>query len=124
MTTIVAYIVFKKVAEAVYLHAVWHLPFVNCQRNPTVTYNFSDLQKVYSGNRPLNTKCQLHFYTHSRYQQVTNVTSVTIFQAVKFSLFKKNNKLRVGWNLNEIWSSPLLELDFGPEKAVNLYGDL
>ena len=59
----------KKVTEAefqtvgpLYLHAVCgtsHL--TNSPRKHTVTYHFSDLQKVYSGNRQIHTKCQLQY---------------------------------------------------------------
>ena len=69
----------KKVTEAdfqtivpLYLHAVWYLPFTNSPRKHTVTYRFSDLQEVYSGNRQIHTKCQLQ-YLHP-HQQVANVT--------------------------------------------------
>ena len=58
----------KKVTEAkvqtigpLYLHAVWYLPFTNSPRKHTVTYHFSDLQEVYSGNRQIHTKCQLQY---------------------------------------------------------------
>ena len=44
-----------------YLHAVWYLPFTNSPRKNTVTYHFSDLQEVYSGNRQIHTKCQLQY---------------------------------------------------------------
>ena len=58
----------KNVTEAefqtigpLYLHAVWYLPFTNSPRKHTVTYHFSDLQEVYSGNRQIHTKCQLKY---------------------------------------------------------------
>ena len=58
----------KKVTEAefqtigpLYLHAVWYLPFTKSPRKHTVTYHFSDLQEVYSGNRQIHTKCQLQY---------------------------------------------------------------
>ena len=58
----------KKVTEAefqtigpLYLHAVWYLPFTNSPRKHTVTYHFSDLQEVYSGNGQIHTKCQLQY---------------------------------------------------------------
>ena len=44
-----------------YLHAVWYLPFTNSTRKHTVTYHFSDLQDVYSGNRQIHIKCQLQY---------------------------------------------------------------
>ena len=44
-----------------YLNAVWYLPFTNSPRKHTVTYHFSDLQEVYSGNRQIHTKCQLQY---------------------------------------------------------------
>ena len=66
LTTIVTYI--QKFTEAefqtigpLYLHAVWYLPFTNSPRKHTVTYHFSDLQEVYSGNRQIHTKCQLQY---------------------------------------------------------------
>ena len=66
LTTIVTY--FQKVTEAefqtigpLYLHAVWYLPFTNSPRKHTVTYHFSDLQEVYSGNRQIHTQCQLQY---------------------------------------------------------------
>ena len=66
LMTIVTYL--QNVTEAefqtigpLYLHAVWYLPFTNCPRKHTVTYHFSDLQEVYSGNRQIHTKCQLQF---------------------------------------------------------------
>ena len=56
----------KKVTESefqtigpLYLHAVWYLPFINSPRKDTVTYHFSDLHEVYSGNRQIHTKCQV-----------------------------------------------------------------
>ena len=59
----------KKVTEAkfqtigpLYLHAVWYFPFTNSPRKHTVTYHFSDLQEVYSGNRQIHTKCQLKYF--------------------------------------------------------------
>ena len=59
----------KNVTEAefqtigpLYLHAVWYLPFTKCPRKHTVTYHFSDLQEVYSGNRQIHTKCQLQYF--------------------------------------------------------------
>ena len=66
LMTIVAYR-YSKVTEAfqttgpIYLRAVWYLPFINSPRNLIVTYNFSDLQEVYSDNHWINTKCQLQF---------------------------------------------------------------
>ena len=47
--------------KPLYLHAVWYLPFTNSPRKHTVTYHFSDLQEVYSGNRQIHTKCQLQY---------------------------------------------------------------
>ena len=44
-----------------YLHAVWYLPFTKHPRKHTVTYHFSDLQEVYSGNRHIQTKCHLQY---------------------------------------------------------------
>ena len=44
-----------------YLHAVWYLPFTNSPRKHTVTYYFSNLQEVYSGNHQIHTKCQLQY---------------------------------------------------------------
>ena len=35
--------------------------FTNSPRKHTVTYHFSDLQEVYSGNRQIRTKCQLQY---------------------------------------------------------------
>ena len=40
---------------------MWYLPFTNSPRKHTVTYHFSDLQEVYSGNRQIHTKCQLQY---------------------------------------------------------------
>ena len=40
---------------------LWYLPFANSPRKHTVTYHFSDLQEVYSGNRQMHTKCQLQY---------------------------------------------------------------
>ena len=67
LTTIVIYLQ-KTVTEAdfqtigpLYLHAVWYLPFTNSLRKHTVTYHFSDLQEVYSGNRQIHTKCELQY---------------------------------------------------------------
>ena len=67
LTTIVTYL--QKVTEAefqtigpLYLHAVWYLPFTKRPRKHTVTYHFSDLQEVYSGNRQIHTKCQLQYF--------------------------------------------------------------
>ena len=37
----------------------YHLQTV--QKKHTVTYHFSDLQEVYSGNRQIHTKCQLQY---------------------------------------------------------------
>ena len=45
-----------------YLHAVWYLPFTKSPRKHTVTYHFSDLQEVYSGNRQIRTKCHLQYF--------------------------------------------------------------
>ena len=59
LTTIVAYL--EKTTGPVYLHAVWYLPFIYSPRNPTVTYHFSDLHDLYSGNRQIYTKCQLQY---------------------------------------------------------------
>ena len=36
---------------------MWYLPFTNSPRKHTVTYHFSDLQKVYNGNCQIHTKC-------------------------------------------------------------------
>ena len=44
-----------------YLHAVWYLPFTNSPRKHTVTYHFSNIQEVYSGNRQIHTKCHLQY---------------------------------------------------------------
>ena len=59
---------FKKVTKEefqtigpLYLHAVWYLQFTNSPRKHTVTYHFSELQEVYSGNRQIHTKCQLQY---------------------------------------------------------------
>ena len=35
--------------------------FTNSPTKHTVTYNFSDLHEVYSGNRQIHTKCQLQY---------------------------------------------------------------
>ena len=52
---------FQTIGPPLYLHAVWYLPFTNSPRKHTVTYHFSDLQEVYSGNHQIHTKCQLQF---------------------------------------------------------------
>ena len=63
--TIVTY--FQKVTEAEFQTIgplyMWYLPFTNSPRKHTVTYHFSDLPEVYSGNRQIHTKCQL-LYLH------------------------------------------------------------
>ena len=41
---------------------MWYLPFTKSPRKHTVTYHFSDLQEVYSGNRQIHTKCQLQYF--------------------------------------------------------------
>ena len=58
----------KNVTEAefqtigpLYLHAVWYFPYTYSPRKHTVTYHFSDLLEVYSGNRQIHTKCQLQY---------------------------------------------------------------
>ena len=57
---------YKKVTQAafqttgpLYLHAVWYLPFTNSPIKHTVTYHFSDLQEVYSGNRQIHKTFQM-----------------------------------------------------------------
>ena len=40
---------------------MWYLTFTNSPRKHTVTYHFSDLQEVYSGNRQIHSKCQLQY---------------------------------------------------------------
>ena len=37
-------------------------PIYKSPRKHTVTYHFSDLQEVYSGNRQIHTKCQLQYF--------------------------------------------------------------
>ena len=43
------------------MHAVWYFPFTNSPRKHTITYHFSDLEEVYSGNCQVHTKCQLQY---------------------------------------------------------------
>ena len=50
-----------KTIGPLYPHAVWYLPFTNRPRKHAVTYHFSDLQEVYSGNRQIYKKCQLQY---------------------------------------------------------------
>ena len=63
LTTIVTYLqkCYRSRIGPLYLHAVWYLPFTNSPRKYTITYHFSDLQEVYSGNRQIHTKCQLQY---------------------------------------------------------------
>ena len=44
-----------------YTFMQWYLPFTKNPRKYTVTYNFSNLQEVYSGNHQIHTKCQLQY---------------------------------------------------------------
>ena len=80
----------KKVTEAefqiigpLYLHAVWFLPFTNSPRKHTVTYHFSDLQEVYSGNRQINTKCQLKYLHPPHISKSGKCHCVIIHQTTK-----------------------------------------
>ena len=50
------YIYFSRIKKS-----VWYLPFIYSPSNSTVTYHFSDLQEVYSGNCQIHTKCHLQF---------------------------------------------------------------
>ena len=67
LTTIVTYLQ-KRYRSSILNHwatipacSVWYLPFTYIPRKHTVTYHFSDLQEVYSGNRQIHTKCQLQY---------------------------------------------------------------
>ena len=80
----------KKVTEAkfqtigpLYLHAVWYLPFTKSPRKHTVTYHFSDLQEVYSGNRQIHTKCQLQYFHPPHISTSVKCHCVIIHQTTK-----------------------------------------
>ena len=80
----------KKVTEAefqtfgpLYLHAVWYLPFTNSPIKHTVTYNFSDLQEVYSGNRQIHTICQLQYLHPPQISTCGKCHCVIIHQTTK-----------------------------------------
>ena len=66
-----------------YLHAVWYLPFTNSPRKHTVTYHFSDLQEVYSGNRQIHTKCQLQYFHPPHISTSDKCRCVIIHQTTK-----------------------------------------
>ena len=63
--TIVTY--FQKVTEAEFQTIgplyMWYLPFTNSPRKHTVTYHFSDLPEVYSGNRQIQNKMSVAIFT-------------------------------------------------------------
>ena len=93
LTTIVTFL-FKKVTEAefqtigpLYLHAVWYLPFTTSPRKHTVTYHFSDLQKVYSGNRQIHTKCQLQYLHPPHISTSGKCHCVIIHQTTKATVY-------------------------------------
>ena len=66
-----------------YLHTVWYLPFTNSPRKHTVTYHFSDLQEVYSGNRQIHTKCQLQYLHPPHISTSSKCHCVIIHQTTK-----------------------------------------
>ena len=90
LTTMVTYL--QKVTEAefqtigpLYLHAVRYLPFTNSPRKHSVTYHFSDLQEVYSGNRQIHTKCQLQYLHPPQISTSGKCHCVIIHQTTKAS---------------------------------------
>ena len=82
LTPIVTYLQ-KCYRSRLYLHAVWYLPFTNSPRKHTVTYHFSDLQEVYSGNRQIHTKCQLQYLHPPHISTSGKCHCVIIHQATK-----------------------------------------
>ena len=65
-----------------YLHAMWYLPFTNSPRKHTVTYHFSDLQEVYSGNQ-IHTKHQLQYFHPPQISTSGKCHCVIIHQTTK-----------------------------------------
>ena len=69
--------------HSLYLHAVWYLPFTNSPRKHTVTYHFSGLQAVYSGNRQIHTKSQLQYLYPPQISTSVKCHCVIIHQTTK-----------------------------------------
>ena len=65
------------------MHAVWYLPFTNSPKKHIVTYHFSDLQEVYSGNRQIHTKCQLQYLHPPQISTSDKCHCVIIHQTTK-----------------------------------------
>ena len=57
--------------------------FTNTPRKHTVTYHFSDLQEVYSGNRQIDTKCQLQYLQPPQISTSGKCHCVIIHQTTK-----------------------------------------
>ena len=62
---------------------MWYLPFTNSPRKHTVTYHFSDLQEVYSGNRQIHTKWQLQYLHPPQISTSGKCPCVIIHQTTK-----------------------------------------
>ena len=76
------------------------VPPIYSSRKHTVTYHFSDLQDVYSGNRQIHTKCQLQYLHPPQISTRGKCHCVIIHQTTKATEY-------TGWMSKYLHKSPL-----------------